>query len=200
APERGAHASTGVLHLEGCHVGVALGGGDPSVAEDLLDDPDVDALLYVTATPYGLWLIRAVYADTGTDPAPLTGPLSSSPATLRAHLLDELIPALTKARPPSTESGDHFLPRRRLDPATTRRYLTYLARAFPPATTRDIAWWRIAGTHPNANRLVRGTFGLVGGLVGASCSCSRSGMWTGRWPTSICSEWCSRRHSRSRSP
>ena len=58
-------------------------------------------LTEMTATPYGLWLIRAVYADTGTDPSPLTGPLSSSPATLRAHLLDELIPALIKARPPS---------------------------------------------------------------------------------------------------
>ncbi|MEU8206045.1 NACHT domain-containing protein [Streptosporangium sp. NPDC049046] len=123
-------------------------------------------LTEMTATPYGLWLIRAVYADSGTDPTPLTGPLGNTTTTLRVHLLDELIPSLIKTRPPSTESGDHFLPRHQLDPATTRRYLTYLARCFPPATTRDIAWWRIAGTTPNANQLVKRTFGLAGGVIG----------------------------------
>ncbi|MFI7635868.1 hypothetical protein [Nonomuraea sp. NPDC049400] len=37
---------------------------------------------------------------------------------------------------------------RRLDPDDTRRYLTYLARAFPPTDTRDIGWWHIANTTP----------------------------------------------------
>ncbi|MEV0386310.1 NACHT domain-containing protein [Nonomuraea sp. NPDC050643] len=126
----------------------------------------LSGLTEIVATPFGLWLVRTVYAAPGTDPAPLTGPLGGTTTALRAHLLDELIPSLVNTRPPSTGPGGHFLPRHRLDPATTRRYLTHLARAFPPAVTRDIAWWRISSTTPNANQLVKRTLGLVGGVMG----------------------------------
>jgi hypothetical protein len=119
----------------------------------------VPGLTQLAATPLGLWLIRAVYLAPGADPAPLTGPLGGNTNALRAHLFDLLIPALIQARPPSTDRVDYFRPRHRLDPDATRRYLTYLARAFPPAATRDIAWWHIARTSP------RSTVALVAGLA-----------------------------------
>ncbi|MEU8319721.1 NACHT domain-containing protein [Nonomuraea sp. NPDC048881] len=118
-------------------------------------------LTQLAATPLGLWLIRTVYLAPGADPAPLLGPLGGDADTLRAHLLNRLIPALIQARPPSSDPADHFRPRHRLDPTATRRYLTYLARAFPPATTRDITWWRIARTTPH----LRPAVGLVLALV-----------------------------------
>ncbi|MEV4840378.1 NACHT domain-containing protein [Nonomuraea sp. NPDC049486] len=118
-------------------------------------------LTQLAATPLGLWLIRTVYITPGTDPSPLTGPLGADADALRTHLLDHVIPALIAARPPSTDPADHFRPRHRLDPAATRRHLTYLARAFPPATTRDITWWHIARTTPH----IRSTIGLTSGIV-----------------------------------
>ncbi|MGW4411893.1 NACHT domain-containing protein [Nonomuraea sp. NPDC004702] len=106
----------------------------------------VPGLAELTLTPLGLWLIRAVYLDAHADPSPLLGPLGQDAAALRAHLLDRLIPAVIAAQPPSANPADFFRPRRVWDPDKARRYLTYLARAFPPAATRDIAWWNIART------------------------------------------------------
>ncbi|MFI6744362.1 NACHT domain-containing protein [Nonomuraea sp. NPDC050451] len=131
-------------------------------------------LTELASTPLGLWLIRTVYIASGADPAPLAGPLGRDSAALRAHLLDRLIPVLIQARPPSTDPADHYRPRRRLNPDTTSRYLAYLARCFPPAITRDIAWWHIARTipyFPLAAALTIGLttllgFGLAFGLVG----------------------------------
>ncbi|MFI7708591.1 hypothetical protein [Nonomuraea sp. NPDC049480] len=71
------------------------------------------------------------------------------------------LPAGLPARPPSTGPADHFRPRHQLDPDTTRAHLTYLARAFPPVTTRDIAWWHIARTTPH----IRSTIGFGTGLA-----------------------------------
>ncbi|GAA3182896.1 NACHT domain-containing protein [Nonomuraea roseoviolacea] len=121
-------------------------------------------LTRLAATPLGLWLIRSVTIAPGADPSALTGPLGGDSAALRAHLLDRLIPALIAARPPGAGSADPFRPRRRLDPDATRRYLTYLARAFPPATGRDLAWWRIAGTVPRFPATL-GALGLAAGLA-----------------------------------
>ncbi|WP_329428120.1 NACHT domain-containing protein [Streptosporangium sp. NBC_01495] len=121
----------------------------------------VPGLTRLAATPLGLWLIRTIYLTPGADPAPLTGPLGGDADALRAHLLNRLIPNLIDSRPPSTDPADHFRPRHRLDPDTTRRHLTYLARAFPPTATRDIAWWHIARTTPH----IRLTVGLVAGLL-----------------------------------
>ncbi|RBQ17148.1 hypothetical protein DP939_27110 [Spongiactinospora rosea] len=97
-------------------------------------------------TALDLWLIRTVYVDTGKDPGLLLELLASNraPAELRAHLLNELIPSLIETRSPSTDPADHFRPSRRLDPSTTLRYLTFLARRFPPPG--DITWWRLART------------------------------------------------------
>ncbi|MFC7585950.1 hypothetical protein ACFQYP_21070 [Nonomuraea antimicrobica] len=130
-----------------------------------LETRTVAGLSELAATPLGLWLIRTIFAASGADPAPLAGPLGGEAAALRAHLLDRLIPTLIKARPPSTVPGDHFRPRHRLHPDATRRYLTYLARAFPPDETRDIAWWRIAATLPHTQRTITLVTGLIAGLV-----------------------------------
>ncbi|NUW41848.1 NACHT domain-containing protein [Nonomuraea rhodomycinica] len=121
-------------------------------------------LTRLAATPLGLWLIRSVTIAPGADPALLTGPLGGDTAALRGHLLDRLIPALIAARPPGAGPADPFRPRRRLDPDATRRYLTYLARAFPPDAGRDLAWWRIAGTVPRLRATV-GALGLTAGLA-----------------------------------
>ncbi|MER6827588.1 hypothetical protein ABT352_16530 [Streptosporangium sp. NPDC000563] len=120
----------------------------------------VPGLTQLAATPLGLWLIRTVYVTPGTDPAPLTGPLGADASALRTHLLDHVIPAVIAARPPSTDPADHFRPRHLLDPDTTRRFLTYLAHVFPPAT-RDITWWHIARTTPH----IRSTVGIALGLA-----------------------------------
>ncbi|MGV9386496.1 NACHT domain-containing protein [Nonomuraea sp. NPDC003707] len=122
-------------------------------------------LTRLAATPLGLWLIRTVYLAPGATPAPLTGPLGRDADALRAHLLDLLIPTLIQARPPSTDRADHFRPRHRLDLDATRRYLTYLARAFPPTATRDIAWWHIARTTPHVRSTAGLAFGVTLGLV-----------------------------------
>ncbi|MEV4064228.1 hypothetical protein [Nonomuraea dietziae] len=110
----------------------------------------LSGLTEMAATPYGLWLIRAVYADSGTDPAPLTGPHGSGAAALRAHLLDELIPSLIKARPPSTGSGDHFLPRHQLDPTRTRRYKFRANRSALSRFTEYVDAWPL--TQPEHTR------------------------------------------------
>jgi hypothetical protein len=65
-----------------------------------LADGATCALAETVWTPFGLWLVRAGYLDTHRDPTPLDDDTHSSPAALRAHLLDELIPALIAARPP----------------------------------------------------------------------------------------------------
>ncbi|WP_125644945.1 hypothetical protein [Nonomuraea sp. WAC 01424] len=121
-------------------------------------------------------MIRAVYLNPGADPTPLAGPLASDAAALRAHLLDRLIPALIPARPPSSDPANHFQPRRRLDPDTTRRHLTYLAHAFPPAATRDITWWHIARATSHIQLVGGLVFGIVGGLLGRLVDAFMSGL------------------------
>jgi hypothetical protein len=67
----------------------------------------VHPLASIAAVPFGLWLLRAVYGTPGADPA---GVLDSrrfpDTATLRAHLLDQLIPALIDIGPPGKGPGD----------------------------------------------------------------------------------------------
>ncbi|RBQ17147.1 hypothetical protein DP939_27105 [Spongiactinospora rosea] len=143
APER-VPAKVGADYLRDCLAGT------PSEAWSrvltALDDQPAPGLVAIAATPLGLWLIRAVYLNTGVDPAPLAGPLGQDPEALHAHLLDRLIPALIAGRPPSTERADHFRPSRPLDPDAVRKYLGFLARRFDPQATRDIVWWRLART------------------------------------------------------
>ncbi len=126
------------------------------------------ALAELTATPLGLWLVRTVYTAPGADPTPLTDPdRFPTSATLQAHLLDQLIPALIDARPPSTNSAEPFRPRRRRHPAQVRHWLGYLAHHLTtqPATggqgTRDLAWWRLAATTHTFTPTTRLTFASI---------------------------------------
>ncbi|GAA4100900.1 NACHT domain-containing protein [Actinomadura miaoliensis] len=105
----------------------------------------------VTATPLGLWLVRTVYIDRGADPAPLLDAARFPDVEkLRAHLFDQLIPALIGTRPPSDDPVDVFCPRLGHDPDQVRRWLGYLAHHLVhsggggASRTPDFAWWRLA--------------------------------------------------------
>jgi len=106
-------------------------------------------LAQVCSTPLGLWLLRATYLVPDGDPGPLLDTARyPTPQALRAHLLDQLIPALIAARPPGGGAG-LFWPRRRHDPGKVRDWLGYLAFRLTspadPATApgRDLAWWQL---------------------------------------------------------
>jgi len=127
------------------------------------------ALVEITSTPLGLWLLRAVYVTPSADPAGLLDPGRFPDATtLRAHLLDQLVTALVDARPPSTRPADLFRPRRQHDPARLRRKLSHLAHhlthprnADGSPRTRDLAWWHLARTTGAVTRTTRITIGLT---------------------------------------
>ncbi|MFD0802090.1 hypothetical protein ACFQZU_12295, partial [Streptomonospora algeriensis] len=132
-------------------------------------------LAQTASTPLGLWLLRTVYIAPGADPAPLLDPdRFPTPAALRTHLLDALIPAVVAARPPGAEQSEPFRPRRRHRPDQVRHWLGYMAQhlsrvpAGPGQTgTRDFAWWRLAQhtLHPRTLPLAVGSAcGLAGGL------------------------------------
>jgi hypothetical protein len=115
-------------------------------------DPSNDPLAANLTTALGLWLVRTVYLVTGRDPAALIGPEGfRTAAALRAHLLDELVPAVLATRPVSTDPAELFLPRHHYDPGQTRAWLGHLALLLndPPRPdgtprTRDITWWDLA--------------------------------------------------------
>jgi hypothetical protein len=110
------------------------------------------ALAEIATSPLGLWLLRAAYIAPGTDAAPLLDPdRFPDAAALRAHLFDQLIPALITARPPANDRVELFRPRRRYDPDQVRRWLGYLAHHLThlgdgTTGTRDFAWWQLART------------------------------------------------------
>ena len=99
---------------------------------ELLQAPRDDAvgpLAAVCATPLGLWLLRTVYITTQRDPTPLITDSIFYPGaeTVEDHLLEELIPAVVEARPPSDDPADSLRPTHRWNPADARRWLSYLA-------------------------------------------------------------------------
>ncbi len=122
------------------------------------------------ATPLGLWLLRTVYITPRADPAVLLHPdTANNPSTIRAHLFDQLIPAVLATRPASRNPTDIFRPRRVWNPTDVRHWLIYLAHHLDRTKTRDLLWWHIA-RHTftrSAFSLVSGlAFGLTLGLVG----------------------------------
>jgi hypothetical protein len=58
---------------------------------------------------------------------------------IKAHLFDELIPALITKRRPVRNGSDPLRPRRGWEPGATRRWLTYLAVQL--RGERDLRWW-----------------------------------------------------------
>lgn len=110
-------------------------------------------LAAVTASPLGLWLVRTVYVDGHRDPTPLiekAHPDRSTRLTLKAHLLDQLIPAVLASRPPiahchpSVRTDLPLRPRHRYRPHDVRKWLTTLALELRAAETRDWLWWHLA--------------------------------------------------------
>ncbi|MGW6360842.1 NACHT domain-containing protein [Streptomyces sp. NPDC055092] len=119
----------------------------------------------VLSTPWGLWLLRAVYIIGRADPAPLINPAwFPDAARLRAHLLDQLIPALVTARPPSHAPGDLFRPRRAYRSSDVHRWLAHLAQHLHQTGTRDFAWWHLA-RHTLRPRALGVALGLVCGTA-----------------------------------
>jgi hypothetical protein len=85
----------------------------------------------IVSTPLGLWLLRTVYTAPNADPAALLDPARfPDTAALRAHLFDQLIPALIASRPPSTDPAAAFRPRKRHDPVQVRSWLGFLTDCF----------------------------------------------------------------------
>lgn len=173
-PLTGAHAAT---YLKRC-LPQEPGPAWQQILADLRAAPShrpgpAAAIAETTATPLGLWLLRTVYITSRADPAPLMDPdRFPGPAALRAHLLDQLIPALIAARRPSDDPADPFRPRHSHHPDQARQWLSYLAHAMthPPAgsePTRDFAWWRLAHITRSFTDSTRLALGLAAGLVAA---------------------------------
>jgi hypothetical protein len=124
-----------------------------STVLDQLETGTAADLAIVTASPLGLWLVRAIYVDGHQDPTPLIVeggiPRPIHAPTLQAQLLDQLIPAVLHNRPPiprrrSADSDVPLRPGRQYDPDDVRRWLTTLAVELRAAETRDWLWWYLA--------------------------------------------------------
>lgn len=135
------------------------------------------SLAAITATPLGLWLVRTVYlagpvADR-PDPGALTSAGFGTRQALLDHLLEQLIPAVIRVRPPldrprREDPDDSLRPARRHDPADVRRWLTTLAEELRDGGTPDWRWWRLAEhtfVTPGARLAERALIGLAGGLM-----------------------------------
>src|SRR4029077_13143180 len=97
------------------------------------------------------------------DPAPLIDPARYPDAqAIKAHLFDELIPALISKRRPVRGGSDPLRPRRGWEPGATRRWLAYLAVHL--RGERDLRWWVLATAVPC--RVITTLMVLVGVLIG----------------------------------
>ncbi|GAA2078830.1 NACHT domain-containing protein [Actinomadura alba] len=136
---------------------------------DALRDGSAPALLEVTSTALGLWLVRIAYVASRVDPKPLLNLGHGDPSDLRDHLCDRLIPELVKSRPPADDPVQPFRPYHSWEPDQVHRWLTYLARqlAVTGADTHGMAWWHLARYTPT--RSIRLTvslgYGLLAGLT-----------------------------------
>ncbi|KUN96879.1 hypothetical protein AQJ67_32425 [Streptomyces caeruleatus] len=106
-------------------------------------------------TPLDLGLLRATYAVGNKSPGELLRPdRFATPAALRGHLLDRLIPALLEQNPPLPRDPGQLRPRHDHSPDAVRRRLEFLAwcLAHPsgpadppgPRSSRDLRWWELA--------------------------------------------------------
>ncbi|KII00248.1 hypothetical protein LP52_02780 [Streptomonospora alba] len=168
------------------------------VLEHLRTPPPSSAkapLREITASPLGLWLLRAVYVDAREDPAPLLDDgRFPAEADLRDHLLDGVIPALVAARRPGVGTGAGapeplFLPRREHDPSRIGAWLSYLARVLDRDSDgaaprrRDFAWWHLArrtlpGKPPLLTRLAfAAVLTLIVAVAGFAVGATAFGIW-----------------------
>ncbi|WP_425832027.1 NACHT domain-containing protein [Streptomyces fractus] len=103
---------------------------DPVVAELRADS---DTLLAQTlrqafGTPLMVAMARAVYGDTGKDPAELLDGRFADPAVLEQHLLEAFVPAAFADSPHADRARD---------------WLGHLASHMQRQTTRRLAWWQL---------------------------------------------------------
>jgi len=131
---------------------------------DRLRAGTAEYLATVVATPLGLWLLRTVYITRRADPRPLlASEVTRDAATLKAHLLDQLIPTVLATRPASRDANAIFRPRRTWDSTEVRSWLTYLAHHLDRIGTRDLLWWHLA-RHTFTPRAFSSGVGLGSGL------------------------------------
>ena len=160
-------------YLDNCLPPRRRRGWDP-ILEQLRRNDDTP-VAEICATPLGLWLLRTVYIENKSDPTPLIDPARYPDAeAIKAHLFDELIPALISKRRPVDDGSDPRRPRRDWEPSATRRWLAYLAVQLHGQ--RDLRWWQLPSAVParittTLTVLVDGVaFGLVFGLVAVLAS------------------------------
>ena len=152
-------------------------------------------------TPLDLGLLRTTYAVPHRSPEGLLRPGFASPAALRGHLLDQLIPALLMRSPPSSSVPGELRPRRAHDPDQVRRHLAFLAyllvhtpvspwlllgqpRGTPLVTvSRDLRWWQLSdlvlprNILPWVQVLTWIALGILGGAVGGAIAPPAEGVF-----------------------
>ena len=147
-------------YLDNCLPPRQRPGWDP-ILEQLRRNDDTP-VADVCSTPLGLWLLRTVYIDNKSDPTPLVDPARYPDAeAIKAHLFDELIPALINKRRPVRDGSDPLRPRRGWEPDPTRRWLAYLAVQLHGE--RDLRWWHLPSAVPS--RVITTLMVLVVGLA-----------------------------------
>ena len=153
-------------YLDSCLPPRQRPGWDPIL--DTLRRNDDTPVADVCSTPLGLWLLRSVYIENKGDPTPLVDPARYPDAqAIKAHLFDELIPALITKRRPVRDGSDPLRPRRGWEPDPTRRWLAYLAVQL--RGERDLRWWHLATAVPS--RVITTLMVLVGALVVGLIAC-----------------------------
>ncbi len=135
---------------------------------DVLARDTTAPLTRALATPLTLWLVRRVYVDTGTDPAPLLSPgRFTTPGEITDHLFDHLVQAVITTNRPQhlADAQPHhpFRPHRSWAPEDARRWLSFLADHLDTGDTTDLAWWRVHQTLPR--RTLRLLIAITGGLT-----------------------------------
>lgn len=90
--------------------------------------PVSQAIREALATPLLVAMARAVYGDTGRDPAELLQDRFADPAVLERHLLEAYVPAAFADSPYAQRAS---------------RWLSYLAGHLERQTTRQLAWWQL---------------------------------------------------------
>lgn len=142
-------------------------GAWPALLDVLARNPNAP-LARALATPLTLWLVRRVYVDTGTDPAPLLSPgRFATPGQITDHLFDHLVHAVITANRPHrrADAQPHhpFRPHRSWAPEDARRWLSFLADHLHSGDTTDLAWWRLHQTLPR--RTLRLLVAITGGVT-----------------------------------
>ncbi|MCQ4208636.1 NACHT domain-containing protein [Streptomyces longispororuber] len=113
-------------------------------------------LRQVLSLPLMVAMARAVYGDTGHDPAELLDrPGLATPEALEQHLLDAFVPASlrTSTRWPAEDAA---------------RWLAFLARQSERRGSRDLAWWELRSALPRPLRAV-GPLLLLGAVAELIC-------------------------------